>query len=65
MRGPDVPETIWPVEMYASDWVTPCASGAYGIMESSVRITGTLVLSLLWWKDERQLLDLDGEAEDY
>jgi Zn-dependent peptidase ImmA (M78 family) len=56
-------QSIDTVEMYASDWVTPCSSARYGIMESSVRITGSLVLTLLWWKEEQQLFDLDEDAE--
>lgn len=51
-------------EMYACDWVTPCASGRYGILESSTRITSSLVLSLLWWKDEQQLIDLDEDLDE-
>lgn len=50
-----------PSEIQASDWFTHPRSNRYSIVEDSVRIFDGTVLSLLWWKDESQLLDL---AED-
>lgn len=52
-----------PENIQASDWVTHPQSRYYSIYEDSIKITDDLVLSLLWWKNERQLLDLS-EAED-
>jgi Zn-dependent peptidase ImmA (M78 family) len=50
-----------PAEVQASDWFTHPRSKNYSIIEDSVRIFDGTVLSLLWWKNEQQLLDL---AED-
>jgi hypothetical protein len=33
------------------------------LYEDSIRIGDLYVLSLLWWKDERQLLDLEEESD--
>lgn len=48
-----------PVEVQASDWLTHHRSRYYSLLEDSRKITDNLVLSLLWWKNEQQLLDLD------
>jgi hypothetical protein len=55
--------TANPETVQASDWVTHTRSRYYSLHEDSVRITEDLVLSILWWKDERQLLDLE-EGEE-
>jgi hypothetical protein len=47
-----------PVEVEASDWFTHRRSKYYRIHEDTVRLSEDTVLSLLWWKDERQLIDL-------
>lgn len=54
-----------PVEVEASDWLTTPRSKDYSIIEDSKLIYKDTVLSLLWWKDERQLIDLDAEEEGY
>ena len=36
----------------------------YWIYEDSQLIAGGVVLSLLWWKDETQLIDIDREFEE-
>ena len=54
---------VTPENVEASDWVTHPRSRYYSIHEDSVKVTEDLVLSLLWWKDERQLLDLEDEEE--
>ena len=46
-------------EVYADGWFDIEDAGRHTLVEDSVRITPSLVLSLLWWKDEQQLLDLD------
>lgn len=51
-------------EVQASDWVTHPRSHYYSIHEDSIKIMDDLVLSLLWWKKEKQLLDI-AEEEDY
>lgn len=52
-----------PENTQASDWFTHPRSRYYSIHEDSAKVTEDLVLSLLWWKDERQLLDLEVEEE--
>ena len=47
-----------PAEVYADSWITHRDSHKYKIVEDSLRVSGDLILTLLWWKDERQLLDL-------
>lgn len=47
-----------PTEVEASDWFTHPRSKYYNIIEDSIRIFEGTVLSLLWWKNEQQLIDL-------
>ncbi len=49
-------------EVQADSWISHQRSGYYSLIEDSIGTPGGLVLSLLWWKDESQLLDL---SEDY
>lgn len=85
IRGPDVPEVIWPrdepgrdtvahdllrrvqqkegsVDIYADQWINHRDSRKYSLQEDSILLGRTqLVLTLLWWKNEQQLLDIDEE----
>lgn len=86
LRGPDVPEVLWPrdvpgkdtvahdvlsgsqteggsLDVYADQWVTRQGADAYAVHEDSIRISNGLVLSLLWWKNERQLIEIEAEEE--
>jgi len=54
-----------PVRVEASDWLSTPRSKHYSIIEDSMLIYENTVLSLLWWKDERQLIDLDAEEEEH
>lgn len=45
-----------PVDVYADGWFDLPDAGRYELTEDSVRISERFVLSLLWWKDERQIL---------
>jgi Zn-dependent peptidase ImmA (M78 family) len=45
----------------ADGWIEHQRSKWYEVVEHSVRVSSAGVLSLLWWKDERQLLDLSEE----
>lgn len=47
-----------PEEIDADEWISHEDSHRYMIVEDSLRIRDGYVLSLLWWKDEQQLLDL-------
>lgn len=53
-----------PVDLGADGWFSHREAGQYAIREDSMRVTDDLVLTLLWWKDERQLLDLDAEEDE-
>ncbi|PYN89993.1 MAG: ImmA/IrrE family metallo-endopeptidase [Candidatus Rokuibacteriota bacterium] len=56
-----------PTDVSADAWFGHRDARRYAIREDSIRITRDLVLTLLWWKDETQLLDLeddDNESED-
>jgi hypothetical protein len=50
-----------PTEVDADEWFDHREAHNYVVMEESVRIMPSLVLSVLWWKDEQQLLDLQEE----
>lgn len=53
-----------PTDVAADAWFEHRDAGRYAIREDSMRIAGDLVLTLLWWKDESQLLDLEEEGEE-
>ncbi len=48
-----------PVDVYANVWINLPDADKYEIREHFIKITSDLILSLLWWKDETQLLDLE------
>lgn len=50
-----------PCDVYADSWFTHPSAHRYGIREDSIKISSNLVLTLLWWKDESQLLDLEDD----
>jgi len=52
-----------PTDVQADGWVMHPDSRRYLLREDSIRIGDLYVLSLLWWKDERQLLDLEEEGD--
>jgi len=52
-----------PLDLGADGWFSHRDSVHYAIREDSISITDDLVLTLLWWKDERQLLDLDADDD--
>jgi hypothetical protein len=47
-----------PVDVYADGWFDIRNADRYEVREDSIRISDRFVLSLLWWKDERQILEL-------
>lgn len=53
-----------PIVIDAVQWINHPNAGRYVVTEDSIRINSSLVLTLLWWKDERQLLDLVDEQEE-
>jgi hypothetical protein len=52
-----------PEDVQASDWVTHPRSRYYSIYEDSVKVLDDMILTLLWWKNESQLLDLSEDEE--
>src|SRR5512133_2906356 len=55
-----------PSEVDADDWIDHVDASRHTVMEHSIGMQ-EFVLSLLWWKDETQILDLDedlGEPRD-
>jgi hypothetical protein len=48
----------------ADAWVTHPESWRYTVKEDSMVIGPGMVLSLIWWQNEQQILDLDEENED-
>jgi len=50
---------VEPVDVYASVWINHPEADRYEIREHSIKISQDLVLTILWWKDEKQLLDLE------
>ena len=44
----------------AADWVDHWSSHRYSIHEHSVKVASDTILVMLWWKDEAQLLELNG-----
>ena len=52
------------IDVAADGWFEHGDAHRYAIREDSIHITDDLVLSLLWWKDERQLLDLGDEDDE-
>ena len=53
-----------PTDVSADAWFAHRDARQYAIREDSIRITADFVLTLLWWKDERQLLDLGDDEND-
>ncbi|MCI0724304.1 MAG: ImmA/IrrE family metallo-endopeptidase [Acidobacteria bacterium] len=48
-----------PLDVYADQWFQYPNAKRHGVREDSVRIAPHTVLTLLWWKDERPLIELD------
>lgn len=61
LRGNSSAES--PRDVGADDWVTHRNAQRYWVHEDSLLIRDDVVLTLLWWRDESQLIDID-EAEE-
>jgi Zn-dependent peptidase ImmA (M78 family) len=48
-------------EVDADAWIDHENAADYVLVESSMKVTSELVVSILWWKDQSQLRDLDSE----
>lgn len=54
LRKPGFPEVVDEVDA----WIHHPDAADYVLVESSVKVTPELVITVLWWKDEAQILDL-------
>lgn len=52
-----------PTDIRCDRWINHPRAEHYWIKEDSLRLKDGTVLSLLWWEDEKQLLDLDEYKE--
>ncbi len=52
-----------PIDVRADHWINHPRADRYWIKEDSLRLKEGTVLSLLWWEDEEQLIDLDEYEE--
>jgi hypothetical protein len=50
-----------PEEVCSDGWIDHPEAGRYSIVEDSIPVGGNLILSLLWWRNESQLIALDEE----
>lgn len=53
-----------PQHVDADEWISHRDAHRYTVHEDSVLVQPNLTLTLLWWEDEQQLLDLDDEGSD-
>lgn len=53
-----------PSDVGAAEWVTHWDAERYWVREDSLLIRDGVVLTLLWWRDESQLIDLDNAEEN-
>ena len=50
-----------PLEIYADGWIDHRDAHRYGVVEDSIKVGPSQVLTLTWWKDERPLLAMEEE----
>jgi hypothetical protein len=48
----------FPAAIQADGWINHLRSQWYEVVEHSVRVSRNGILTMLWWKNEKQLLDL-------
>lgn len=58
-----IAERRGPVDIRADHWINHPRADRYWLKESSLRLKEGTVLTLLWWEDEQQLIDLDEYEE--
>jgi hypothetical protein len=54
---------LGPTDVQADSWIDHPRSQWYEVVEDSVLVSAWAVLTLLWWKNEKQLLDLTPNDE--
>ena len=58
------PQAEGPQDIRADHWIKNFRADRYWIKEDSILWTDQSVLSLIWWEDESQLIDLDNFEEE-
>jgi len=53
-----------PTLVDADEWIDKADAARYSLVEDTVRAGAGTVLTLLWWKDEAQILDAEGDDGD-
>ena len=53
-----------PQDVRADEWIKSFRAEQYWVKEDSILWTGGTALSLIWWENERQLIDLDNFEEE-
>jgi hypothetical protein len=53
-----------PLEIYADSWIDHKAAHSHSICEDSIKVGAGQVLTLLWWKNERPLLEIAEREEE-
>ncbi|MBI5198282.1 MAG: ImmA/IrrE family metallo-endopeptidase [Nitrospirae bacterium] len=53
-----------PTDVSSAEWFDHPKAHQYAVRENSVKISPEIILTLLWWKNEQQILDLE-EEENY
>jgi Zn-dependent peptidase ImmA (M78 family) len=53
-----------PHEVRSDTWLDQRNAANHWIHEDSIRVSDGSVLSLLWWKDESQLIEIDNQIEE-
>jgi hypothetical protein len=59
LTRPEGPETV-----DADEWIDRADASKYALVEDSIRMGYGVVLTLLWWKNEAQLVHEDDDSED-
>ena len=57
-------KTKEPIEVDADNWIEHPDSSRYVLLEHAKKVTPELVLSLLWWENEQQIVDLDEDEDE-
>jgi len=60
----DIRADLGPTDVQADSWLEHPRSQWYELVEDSVPISRSAVLTLLWWKNEKQLLDLTRDGDE-
>jgi hypothetical protein len=53
-----------PLEIYADSWIVHPSAHSHSIFEDSINVGPGQVLTLLWWKNERPLLEIAEREEE-